>query len=90
MFKEWQLMTARAAGSVLLPLSPTLSPDPDPDYSITTIKQLEPRRMEQFQPNFTFCGNNFQFILVSVFFSQKFVTFDLLLILPHTKILGSL
>ena len=71
MFKEWQLMTARAAGSVLLPLSPTFSPDPDPDYSITTIKQLEPRRMEQFQPNFTFCGNNFQFILVSVFFLAK-------------------
>ena len=67
-------MTARAAGSVLLPLSPTLSPDPDPDYSITTIKQLEPRTMEQFQPNFTFCGHNFQFILVSVSSLGKILT----------------
>lgn len=81
MFKEWQLMTKGRPGLFApnVSLCPQhFSPGLDPDYSITTIKQLEPRRMEQFQPNFTFCGNNFHFILVCVvLFNRKFDTFDL-------------
>ena len=74
MFKEWQLMAGEGCLLREVPLSPTFPRTLTPLHSITTIKQLEPRTMEQFQPNFTFCGHNFQFILVSVSSLGKILT----------------